>query len=225
MVLQVPKLKIKKKTVEKSGEIIIILLWELNLNNQGKNLIGSERSQDGRGVGRCEVQFSPQMYQEYIFRCRRSCRAPAKSWQESLTIGMETHTGWKLEGRDWRAIPGWGLLLTAGKWSKRTGGRRLLWGMPLEESQAAMEAGRYCWVTQGGGCSHHGSLSPHAAGPAAYKQRKTPERAALWVADVPSNREGPRPGVPLEHLACQAVEKDQPVRPFECQVPEARKTF
>ena len=33
--------------------------------------------------------------------------------------------------------------------------------------------------TQGGGWSHHGSLSPHVAGPAAYKQRKTPERAAL----------------------------------------------
>ena len=32
------------------------------------------------------------MHQEYIFRCRGSHRAPAESWQESMTTGKE-YTG------------------------------------------------------------------------------------------------------------------------------------
>ena len=33
----------------------------------------------------CGVHLSPQMHQEYIFRCRRSRRTRAEYWQESLT--------------------------------------------------------------------------------------------------------------------------------------------
>ncbi|XP_043749572.1 uncharacterized protein LOC122687904 [Cervus elaphus] len=40
------------------------------------------------------------MHQECIFRCRGPCRAPARSWPQSLPTGEETHTGWELEGRD-----------------------------------------------------------------------------------------------------------------------------
>ena len=39
-------------------------------------------------------------------------------------------------------------------------GRRLWWEMPVEESRAAMEARRYCWVTCRGWI-HHPGLSPH----------------------------------------------------------------
>ena len=35
----------------------------------------------------------------------------------------EIHSGWELEHRNWRAIPGWGLLLTAGRQPSGTWGR------------------------------------------------------------------------------------------------------
>ena len=78
--------------------------------------------------------------------------------QECKSSGM--HGGWELKCRDWGAIPGWGLLLTAGRWPRGTWGRRLQRGLPLEESQVVMEVRWYCWVTCRG-CSHHCSLSPH----------------------------------------------------------------
>ena len=52
--------------------------------------------------------------------------------------------GWELESRDCGAIPGRGLLLTAERWIKGMCGRRLWKEMPVEESQAAMEARQYC---------------------------------------------------------------------------------
>ena len=37
-----------------------------------------------------DVEYlSPQMHQEYIFRCRRSCRTLAETRQESLAPGKE----------------------------------------------------------------------------------------------------------------------------------------
>ena len=86
--------------------------------------------------------------------------------------------GWELEFRDCGAIPGWGLLLTAERWIEGMWGRRSWWEMPVEENQAAVEAGSlpwlihdrstiastidpvslYCWVTRKG-WSHHRSLS------------------------------------------------------------------
>ena len=64
----------------------------------------------------------------------------------------------ELEFRDCGAIRGWGLLLTAERWTKGMWGRRLWWEMPVEEGQAATEARWHCWVT-GSGWSHHHSLS------------------------------------------------------------------
>ena len=52
--------------------------------------------------------------------------------------------GWELEFRDCGAIPGRGLLLTVERQIEGRGGRRLWWEMPVEGSQAAMEARRYC---------------------------------------------------------------------------------
>ena len=46
--------------------------------------------------------------------------------------------------RDCRAIPGQGLLLTAERGIQEMWGRRLWWEIPVEESQAAMEAGQTC---------------------------------------------------------------------------------
>ena len=53
-------------------------------------------------------------------------------------------SSWKLEFRDCGAIPVRGLLLTAERWMEGMCGRRLWWEIPVEESQAAMEARRYC---------------------------------------------------------------------------------
>ena len=84
-------------------------------------------------------------------------------------------------------------------------GRRSWWEMPVEESQAAMKARRYCWVTCMGWSHHHTlSLPTHqgqqlnnreAAPPTAWcteLQSRTPVREPLYVTDVPNNREGPQ---------------------------------
>jgi len=47
------------------------------------------RAEDGRGVSRHGVHFSPQIYQKYTFRHRRSCRTPVNSGQEYMTTGKE----------------------------------------------------------------------------------------------------------------------------------------
>jgi len=48
-----------------------------------------EETEGGGGVGGSGVHLSPQIYQEYTFRHRRSCRTPADSGQEYLTTGKE----------------------------------------------------------------------------------------------------------------------------------------
>ena len=77
---------------------------------------------------------------------RQECWSPGKC------------SGWGPEFRDYGAIPGQGLLLTAERWIEGMWERRSWWEMLVEESQAAMEARRYCWVTRRG-WSHHHSLS------------------------------------------------------------------
>ena len=74
--------------------------------------------------------------------------------------------GWELEFRDCGAIPGQGLVLTVERQIEGVWGRRLWWEMPVEESQAAIEARWYCWVMYRG-WSHHHSLSPHRPASAA----------------------------------------------------------
>ena len=62
--------------------------------------------------------------------------------------------------------------------------------MPLEESQAAMEAGWYCWVTHTG-WSHNCSLS-----------------LSHHASDCSWTRERPQRGQPFECLMRQVIEKD-----------------
>ena len=45
--------------------------------------------QDGRGVGGCEIHLSSRIHQEYTFRHRSACIAPAESRQEYLIMGKE----------------------------------------------------------------------------------------------------------------------------------------
>ena len=73
------------------------------------------------------------------------------------------HSGWELERRDWRAIAAQGLLLTAGRWPEGKAGRRTPWRKPLEESRAAVAAGRCCWAVCRAGATIGASLSPHAS--------------------------------------------------------------
>ena len=71
-------------------------------------------------------------------RIRQSLPQPYK-----LQTGMQItrrHSDWELEVRDCGAIPGQGLLLTEEKLIEGMLGRRLWWEMPVEESQAVMEA-------------------------------------------------------------------------------------
>ena len=84
------------------------------------------------------------------------CRSHTYPWQERWSSGM--CSDWELEFRDCGVIPGQGLLLTTERWIEGMWGRRSWWEMPVEESQAAMEARQYCWVTHSG-WSHHHSLS------------------------------------------------------------------
>ena len=84
------------------------------------------------------------------------CHSHTYSGQECWSPGRGS--GWELELRDCWAITGQGLLLTAERWIEEMWGRRLWWEMLVEESQAAMEARQYCWVTCRG-WSHHHSLS------------------------------------------------------------------
>ena len=100
--------------------------------------------------------------------------------------------------------------------------------MPVEESQAAMEASWYCWVTCSG-WSHHHSLplptcqhSPINAWRPEL-QSKTPGWGGpmclmRWTAE-----KDPRQGSPLSAWRGGATEKDWPKRPSEGQLQEARK--
>jgi len=48
-----------------------------------------EREQDGGGVDRLGVVFSPWKHQEYTVRHRSACRTPNESRQENLTTRKE----------------------------------------------------------------------------------------------------------------------------------------
>ena len=111
-------------------------------------------------------------------------------------------SAWELEHRDCGAIPRWGLLLTAERWAKRTWGRRLWWEIPLEESQAAMEARWYCWVMFRG-WSHHPSLLLPTG-----QQRQLNNRGAVYLSDTPNYRVGPHTGCPFKCLMHGTTEKD-----------------
>ena len=98
----------------------------------------------------------------------------------------------KLKFRDCGEIPGQGLLLTAERRIERMWGRRLWWEKPVEESQAAMEARQYGWVTCRGWSHHHGlSLCTR------LHQQLDNREAGLQTPDTLNYRVGPHQGVPL----------------------------
>ena len=66
---------------------MLIQLIPYSQEDTRRRLIDGE--QDGRGVGRHGVHFSPWINQEYTFRHRSACRTPAESGQEYLTSGKE----------------------------------------------------------------------------------------------------------------------------------------
>ena len=142
-------------------------------------------------------------------RIRHPCHRhtyPRQRWGSPLRC-----SNLELEFGECGAIPGRGLLLTAERQIEGRWGRRLWWEMPLEESQAAMEARWYCWVTCRG-WRHHNSLSlptcqhwqlnNREADPSnAWRtelQSRTPPRVLLSVTDAQIYRVGPQPlGAPL----------------------------
>jgi len=144
-------------------------------------------------------------------------------------------SGYKLEFRGCGTIPEQELLLTAERWIKGMWGRRLWWEMPVEESQAAMEARQNCWVMHRG-WSHHHSLSLPTC-----QHRQLNNSLAHQTPDALNYRVGPHPGWPFKWLMHQstekdprqrsllsawmgrAMEKDWPKRPSDRQLPEAQK--
>ena len=112
-------------------------------------------------------------------------------------------SSWELGFRDCGAIPGRELLWTAEKQIEGLWGRRLWWEMPVEESQAAMEARRYCWVSVGGGTITIASLSPHAR-----NSSWTIERWAHQTPDALNYRLGSHPGCSFKCLMHQSTEQD-----------------
>ena len=139
------------------------------------------------------------------------CRSHINTRQEHGSPGRGS--GWELEFRDCGAIPGQGLLLTAKRQIKGMWGRRSWWEMPVEESQAAMEARRYCWVTRKGWSHHHSlclstrqhrQLNNREAGPPntwrTELQSRTPHRVLLSVTDEWNYRVGPPLPVPRAPL-------------------------
>ena len=89
------------------------------------------------------------------------CHSHTYPVQESWSPGRDS--SWELELRDCSAIPGWGVLLTMERWIEQMWVKRSWWEMLVEESQAAMEARRYCWVTHRGSTITIAFLSPHAS--------------------------------------------------------------
>ena len=139
----------------------------------------------------------------------QGCRSPLQG-----TVAR----GWSF--RDCGAIPGWGLLLSVERRMEGMWGRRLWWNMPVEVSQAAMEARWYCWVTHSG-WSHHHSLSSQVSQHQqlnnqtlvahqilvahqmleALNYRVGPQPGKpLFVPDAPSSREGPQAREPSKCL-------------------------
>ena len=100
-------------------------------------------------------------------------------------------SSWELERRDYGAFPGWGLLLTAERWTKGMWARRLWCEMPVEESQGAMEARWYCWVMHSG-WSHQIASLP--TGPDQLRNNREAGPSGAWCTELQS-RTPPR--VPL----------------------------
>ena len=139
------------------------------------------------------------------------CRSYTYPRQECWSPGRRS--SWQLELRDCGVIPGWGLLLTVERQIEGMWGRRSWWEMPVEESQATMEAKRYCWVMCRGWSHHHSfslptrqhqQLNARELGPSnAWRmdlQSRTPAGEPLYVLDLPNNREGPQAREPFKCL-------------------------
>ena len=144
-------------------------------------------------------------------------------------------SSWELEFGECGVIPGRGLLLTVERRIERMWGRRSWWEMPVEESQAAMEAGWYCWVMCRGWSHHHiCSLFPYASISSWTIERlahQTPDtlnyRVGPRSAGCPSmcmmhrtTEKDPRQGSPLSAWTVGAMEKNQPKRPSDHQLTE-----
>ena len=128
------------------------------------------------------------------------CHSHIYPGQERWSPGR--YSSWELELRDCGAIPGWGVLLTAERWIEQMWRRISWWEMLVEESQAAMEARGYCWVTRRG-WSHHHSLSPPHASISSW----TIERLAHQTPDALKYRVGPQPGLPFKCLTQRSTER------------------
>ena len=102
------------------------------------------------------------------------------------------HSSWDLEFGNCGAIPGWRVLLTVERLIERRWRRKIWWEIPVEESPAAMEARRYCWVMCRG-WSHHHSLSF----PTCHLQLNNKEGGAsdTWCTELQSRT--PARGAPL----------------------------
>ena len=91
--------------------------------------------------------------------------------------------GWELELRDCGPILGFGLLLTAERGTKGMWGRRLRWEVPVEESQAAVEARQYCWVPSRGWGHHHSLSLPTQQCQQLNSREPGPLNAWHWTAE------------------------------------------
>ena len=101
-----------------------------------------------------------------------------------------------------------GLLLTAERWIEGMWGKRLWWERPVEESRAAMEARRYCWVR--GGALTIASLSLYTS-----IGSWTIERLAHQTPDAQNYRVG-HPGAPLRDWCAKHRVGPQPGGPYMC---------
>ena len=141
------------------------------------------------------------------------CRSHTYPGQGRKSPGR--YRGWELRIRDCGPIPGRGLLLTVERRIEGMWGRKLWGEMPVEESQAAMEARWYCRVTHRGWSQHH-SLSPRTSISSwtteswpikclALNHRVgTQPRGPLYVPYTPNNREGPQGREPSKCLNGQS---------------------
>ena len=117
------------------------------------------------------ASLSGMRIRQSLLQPRQKCRSPRRC------------TSWELEFRDCGAILGWGLLSTVERWIKVMWGRRLWWEMPVEESQAVMEARWYYWVMCRG-WSHHLIASPYRRTSAA--DIKEAGLSSAWGTEVQS---------------------------------------
>ena len=127
-------------------------------------------------------------------------------------------SSWELEFRDCGAIPGPGLLLIVEGQIKGMWGRRSWWGMPVEESQRAMVARRYCWVMHRGWSHHHSlslptrpcqQLNNREVGPLSAWCTELQSRTPARGPETPNNRLGPQVRLPLSAWTGGAMEKDR----------------